>query len=952
MESLSPQVVAAAKLLILNLNEFDLWKMRIEHYFLMTDYSLWEVILNGDSPTPTRVVGGVVQAIAPTTAEKRLAKKNELKARGTLLMALPYKYQLKFNIHKDAKSLMEAIEKSFGGNKETKKLTNESVSVVPSVSTTSAKAPASILLNVDNLSDAVIYSFFASQSNSPQLDNKDLKQIDVDDLEEMDLKWQMAMLTMRARSAVFDCDELNSSELDESVPTSPVHDRMTHPHTHRHVVPTIVLTRSRLVPLNVARPVTIDVPQTTVKNQRPVKYVINKAPSPIRSPINHISAPKHRNFHKTVTTIKVNKSNPHQALKDKGVIDSGCSRHITGNISYLFDFEEINGGYVAFSGNPKGVLQMRDKKNNVLFIDTECVVLSSNFKLPDENHVLLWVPKENNMYNVDLKNVVPSGDLTCLFAKATLDDKAFRVFNSRTRIVQETLNINFMENQPNVTGNGPTWLFDIDTRTQSMNYPPVVAWNQLNYNAGIQENLNAGKVWKEIESTQQYVLLPLWSTSSKDPQNTDADATFNVKENNAPLTAIGPNPTNSFIAASPSDNVVSLTSEIDDKEDVGAESDFSNLETNITVSPIPTNRVHKDHLVTQIIGYLISASQTRSMVWVLVDLPKGNKAIGLKWIFRNKKDERGTIIRNKARLVAQGHTQEEGIDYEEVFAPVARIKAIHLFLAYASFMGFMVYQMDVKSAFLYETIEKEVYVCQPPGFEDPYYPDKVYKVVKALYGLHQAPRAWYETLANYLLENGFQKRKIDQTLFIKKQKGDTLLVQVYMDDIIFGSTNKELCKAFEKLMKDKFSMSLMGELTFFLGLQYQVDEKDRIEVTAGDLKVLLSAGSKNCPPMLNKENYVPCSSHLLRYVKSRPNGKLIHNSIINGPYVRRMIPEPGDLNREVPVNETFHVHTDDELTEKELKQIKDDDQAIQTILLDLPKDIYAVVDSCETAQEI
>nr|GEY07371.1 copia protein [Tanacetum cinerariifolium] len=124
-------------------------------------------------------------------------------------------------------------------------------------------------------------------------------------------------------------------------------------------------------------------------------------------------------------------------------------------------------------------------------------------------------------------------------------------------------------------------------------------------------------------------------------------------------------------------------------------------------------------------------------VWILVDLPYGKRAIGTKWVYRNKKDERGIVIRNKARLVAQGHTQEEGIDYEEVFAPVARIKAIRLFLAYASFMGFPVYQMDVKSAFLYGTIEEEVCVCQPPGFEDLEHPDKVYKVVKALYGTFQ-----------------------------------------------------------------------------------------------------------------------------------------------------------------------------------------------------------------------
>nr|GEZ93855.1 ribonuclease H-like domain-containing protein [Tanacetum cinerariifolium] len=213
MDSLSPQVVSAAKLPILNPNEFDLWKMRIEQYFLMTDYSLWEVILNGDSPVSTRVVEGVIQPVAPTTAEQRLAQKNELKARRTLLMALQDKHQLNFNSHKDAKTLMKAIEKRFGGNIKTKKVqktllkqqfenftgSSFKVSAAASVFAVYAKLPASPLPNVDSLINAVIYSFFASQSTSLQLDNEDLKQIDVDDLEEIDLRWQMAMLTMRAR---------------------------------------------------------------------------------------------------------------------------------------------------------------------------------------------------------------------------------------------------------------------------------------------------------------------------------------------------------------------------------------------------------------------------------------------------------------------------------------------------------------------------------------------------------------------------------------------------------------------------------------------------------------------------------------------------------------------------------------------------------------------------------
>ncbi|GJT55698.1 putative ribonuclease H-like domain-containing protein [Tanacetum coccineum] len=211
-------------------------------------------------------------------------------------------------------------------------------------------------------------------------------------------------------------------------------------------------------------------------------------------------------------------------------------------------------------------------------------------------------------------------------------------------------------------------------------------------------------------------------------------------------------------------------------------------------------------------------------VWVLVDLPYGKKAIGTKWVYRNKKDERGVVVRNKARLVAQGHRQEEGIDYDEVFAPVARLEAIRIFLAFASFMGFIVYQMDVKSAFLYGKIDEEVYVSQPPGFQDPKYPKKVYKVVKALYGLHQAPRAWYATLSTFLLKNGYRRGTIDKTLFLKKDKHDIILVQVYVDDIIFGSTKKSWCDEFEALMKSRFQMSSMGELTFFLRLQVKQKE--------------------------------------------------------------------------------------------------------------------------------
>nr|GEV31744.1 retrovirus-related Pol polyprotein from transposon TNT 1-94 [Tanacetum cinerariifolium] len=215
----------------------------------------------------------------------------------------------------------------------------------------------------------------------------------------------------------------------------------------------------------------------------------------------------------------------------------------------------------------------------------------------------------------------------------------------------------------------------------------------------------------------------------------------------------------------------------------------------------------------------------RNKVWTLVPLPYGKIAIGSKWVFRNKKDEHGTTTKNKARLVAQGYTHEEGIDYDETFAPVARMEAIRIFLAFATYINFKVYQMDVKSAFLNGKLKEEVYVKQPHGFESSEFPNYVCKLDKALYGLEQALRAWYETFSTFLIQNKFSMGRIDNTLFIYKLKRDVLLVQVYVDDIIFGSTSYKLCKQFEKLMTKKFEMSMMGELTYFLGLQIKQDDK-------------------------------------------------------------------------------------------------------------------------------
>ena len=209
---------------------------------------------------------------------------------------------------------------------------------------------------------------------------------------------------------------------------------------------------------------------------------------------------------------------------------------------------------------------------------------------------------------------------------------------------------------------------------------------------------------------------------------------------------------------------------------------------------------------------------TRNEVWHLVPRPNQN-VVGTKWVFRNKQDEHGVVTRNKAWLVTKEYSQVEGLDFDETYAPVARLESIRILLAYATYHGFKLYQMDVKSAFLNGPIKKEVYVEQPPRFEDSEYPNHVYKLSKALYGLKQAPRAWYECLRDFLITNGFKVGKADPTLFTKTIAKDLFICQIYVDDIIFGSTNKSSCEGFSRIMIQKFEMSMMGELKYFLGFQ-------------------------------------------------------------------------------------------------------------------------------------
>ncbi|GKA81407.1 retrovirus-related pol polyprotein from transposon TNT 1-94 [Tanacetum coccineum] len=249
------------------------------------------------------------------------------------------------------------------------------------------------------------------------------------------------------------------------------------------------------------------------------------------------------------------------------------------------------------------------------------------------------------------------------------------------------------------------------------------------------------------------------------------------------------------------------------------------------------DRWTKNHPLEQVIGDPLKPVMTRKRlqtdaevcmyaitfkrldVWELVECPVGRNIIKVKLICKNKTDAENTVIRNKSRLVAKGYGQGEGIDFEESFAPVARLKAVRIFVTYAAHKNFPIFQMDVKTAFLNGPLKEEVFVQQPDGFVDPDFPNNVYRLKKSLYGLKQAPGAWYNKLSSFLIEHHFTKGIVDPTLFTRRHRDNILLVQIYVDDIISGSTKPVFAKRFEKLTKDNFEMSMIGEMKFFLGLQ-------------------------------------------------------------------------------------------------------------------------------------
>ncbi|GJT93701.1 retrovirus-related pol polyprotein from transposon TNT 1-94 [Tanacetum coccineum] len=542
---------------------------------------------------------------------------------------------------------------------------------------------------------------------------------------------------------------------------------MTHLSPKRNMVPKAVLMKSGLVSVNIARQVNTAHTKTTVNGASPMSNLSKITHSTIKRPINKNTTFKNRNFNQKVNTVKdkivnsvrpkavvnadrpkavVNVVNGNSVNAEKGVIDNECSRHMTGNMSYLTNFEEIYGGYVAFGSNPKGEKTTgratKDDNSGILksfitgvenLIDQRVKVIRCNnrteFKNKEMNQFcerkdikiefsVARTPQQNGAKAVNIacyvQNMVlvtkphnktpykrflgkkpalgfmrPFGCLVTIlntidhlgkfdgnadegfFVGYSINSKAFRVFSSRTRIVEENLHVQFS--------------------TKACD--------------------DADKARMETIPGKDYILLPLWTKVDEDPRK-DSESIDQEKDGNVNSTNnVNAASTNKVNAVSgkisielPNDpNMPALENIVysDDDVDVGVKAGMNNLDALMPVSPILTARVHKDHLVEQIIGDLNSAPQTRRMTKNLEE-------------YRNKKDEWGIVIRNKARLVAQGYTQEEGIDYDEVFSPVARIEAIRLFLAYALFKDFVVYQMDVKR------------------FEDPDFPDRVYKVGRSI----------------------------------------------------------------------------------------------------------------------------------------------------------------------------------------------------------------------------
>ncbi|GJT41509.1 retrovirus-related pol polyprotein from transposon TNT 1-94 [Tanacetum coccineum] len=404
--------------------------------------------------------------------------------------------------------------------------------------------------------------------------------------------------------------------------------------------------------------------------------------------------------------------------------------------------------------------------------------------------------------------------------------RAYRVYNKRTRVVVETIHVNFDELPQMVSDH---------VSSDPVPQCPTMALEHDSLSPGHQSQENVPQAVETVTTSNELDLL--FSLMFDELLN---GTTQVVSKSSVVTTVDAPNQRQQHnTTSSTSITVAANTPSLNIQTTPKTTSQAPNVTTIENINQAETNKeyaqVEEDKFINIFSTPVQEREETSSRyieaiqeelhqfdrldVWELVDKPLCKIVINMKWLWKNKCDEENTIIHNKACLVAKGYSQQEGIDFEESFAPVARLEAVRLFVAYVAHKSLPIYQMDVKTAFLNGPLKEKVYVNKPDGFIDPHHHDKVYHLKKALYGLKQAQRAWYDELSNFLVSKGFSKGSIDPTLFITKKGEDIFLVQIYIDDIIFGSTNPKLSKRFEKLMHSKFEMSMIGDLKFFLGIQ-------------------------------------------------------------------------------------------------------------------------------------
>nr|GEU70876.1 retrovirus-related Pol polyprotein from transposon TNT 1-94 [Tanacetum cinerariifolium] len=644
----------------------------------------------------THVLEGVVEAMPITSAEDKAQRRLEVKVRSTLIMGIPNEHQLKFNSIKDAKLVLEVVEKRFG--------------------------------------------FTIFQSNSPQLAHEDLQQIHPDDIEEMDLRWQMAMLTVRAerflkntkrrltvntnenigfnKSKVecYNCHKTRQRKLNKNKESSIRNMSVETPTSTALVscgglggydwsdqaekginyalvpysssssdsdVSTCFKSCLKTVKLLKAqndqllkdfKKSELMVLGYKIGNCMPLKLdlsfigleeFVNEPVVEIRKSDEKVSDSKEENVSQTeMKTVKPS-SNPQMDLQDKRVIDSGCSRHMKRNMSYLIDYEEIDGGYDAFGGNSKGgKITGKEADSTACYVQNKVLVVKPHNKTPYElfhgRTLTLSFMRLFGCPIIILNTIDHLGKFDGkvdegFFVGYSLHSKAFRVFNNKTRIVEENLHIRFSETTPNVIGSGPNWLFDIDALTKIMNYEPIIVGTKSNGFAGTKASTNTGQSRKDTKSVQKYMLLPLWNADplfSQNPKSYQDD---------------GFSPSNDDGKKVDEDPRTESENEDQEKEDNASRTNNVNTAGTNNVNTAGTNSVN-------------TAAANK------VNTATGNTNIKLP-----------------------DDPNDEDMD---------------------------------KSAFLYGKIEEEVYVCQPLGFKDLNFSDRVYKVKKALYGLHQAPRAW------------------------------------------------------------------------------------------------------------------------------------------------------------------------------------------------------------------